>query len=390
VYPYQAYQPHHPYHPLYPLYPPIRKPVETKANGGFHNHLASMCPRSSLLPVILLVLLAGLWGCGCELDRSPGSDSQLVVMTYNVGNLFDAYYDGTEYAEYTPEAGWTGEGFLKRLDNLAQVIVQTPGLLPDLVVLQEIEHDGVLAQLLARGLSTRGYCWYAATADTGSAIQTGVISRLPIKRAVVHGVTGCRSVLEVVVEAGGTEVVVLGFHAKSRKEGALETEAQRIELTRVLQGVAQEKWKQDPDAVMLLAGDCNESADAFLRGGQAVQTALVPVDSPYAGTYAAQGSLLVGGSPPVAQSWYSWWLDRNGLLDAEAQGSYWYQGVWESFDQILFSEGCFSGSPWSFDHARVVAHRMLCDASGYPQPWDQKLKKGFSDHLPFYVVLKSR
>lgn len=346
-----------------------------------------MPKRRGLLFIFLPVVFA-LCGCGCELDRMPCGDGRLVVMTYNVQNLFDPYFDGTEYPEYTPQGGWTGEGYLLRLDRVSRAILQTGAMLPDVVVLQEVEHDRVLTTLLERHLAKRGYQWYAATADPDSAIQTGVISRLPITSARVHAVMGSRSVLEVTIDAGGVPVVVLALHAKSRSEGVEATEGQRIALTRVLNTVVDELFAADPYAEVLIAGDFNESADAYLREGSLAQTALLPLGAAGATAYAAQGSLVISGSQPKAGVWYSWWLDRSSGITANLDGSYWFRGVWETFDQILLSPGFFDGKGWDFEKGQVDAHHMLCDASGYPYAWNISLKEGFSDHLPVYMVLR--
>jgi len=343
--------------------------------------------RLGLLCIVLLVVFM-LLGCGCELDRRPCGDGRLVVMTYNVQNLFDPYFDGTEYPEYTPQGGWTGEGYLLRLERVSRAILQTGAMLPDVVVMQEIEHDRVLTTLLERHLAKRGFQWYATTADPNSAIQTGVISRLPITSARVHGVEGSRSVLEVTVDAGGVPVVVLALHAKSRSEGIEATEGQRIALSRVLHTVVEELFLANPMAEVLIAGDFNESADAYLREGSLAQTALVPAGSSGAATFAAEGSLVLSGGPPTAGQWYSWWLDRSSGITANLDGSYWFRGVWETFDQILLAPGFFDGKGWDFEQGQVVAQHLLCDASGYPYAWDISLKEGFSDHLPVYMVLR--
>ncbi|HIO71337.1 MAG TPA: hypothetical protein EYG60_05330, partial [Campylobacterales bacterium] len=48
----------------------------------------------------------------------------LRVANYNVENLFDLKYDGTEYREYIPNtpAGWNEKTYLAKLNNIARVI----------------------------------------------------------------------------------------------------------------------------------------------------------------------------------------------------------------------------------------------------------------------------
>lgn len=346
--------------------------------------------QRKMVIVILTVAVACYCGCGCELDRSTDSEQRLVVMTYNVQNLFDVYVTGNEYPEYTPEGGWTARDYQNRLERTARAITQGHGMVPDIVVFQEIEHEGVLEDLVRDKLSQRGFYWFAATADPDSAIQTGVASRYPMEHIRVHGVDGMRSVLEVRIDTGREPLVVLAVHAKSRREGVEETEWQRIELAEALTGITASIFREDPYVPVVIAGDFNESADAFNREGSEYRTALVPADAAAADMYGAQGSLVVTGGTPAIGRWHSWWLDREALLLAHAQGSYWYRGVWETFDQILLSPALFDGIGWEFISGQVGGASMLYDDGGHPAAWNAGTGEGYSDHLPVQTVLAYR
>jgi hypothetical protein len=100
------------------------------------------------------------------------------------------------------------------------------------------------------------------------------------------------------------------------------------------------------------------------------------------------GSLIIGGVP-MGQDWYTWWLDRELILEAKAPGSYWYGGVWESFDQILLSPAFFDYRGVEFKRGEVGATNYLIDENGRPKSWNVKSGKGVSDHLPVYVILTS-
>jgi len=338
---------------------------------------------------LLVICPLYLGSCGCNVDgKAPGAD-ELMVMTYNVQNLFDAYVTGNEYPEYTPEKGWTVDLYRSRLRRTAQAITQGHKAVPDIVVLQEIEHAGVLEDLLQESLAARGFQWYACTNDPDSAIQNGVMSRFPIIAARIHGVQDLRSVLEVTIDVGTEELVLFAVHAKSRKEGVEETEAQRIATAKVISTRTQELLHENPFLAIIVAGDFNQSADSFQREGQAYQTALVPFDARQADVYESAGSLLIGGVP-VTQGWYTWWLDRKVVLLAQAQGSYYYNGIWESFDQILLSPAFFDGYGLEYKTGQVGAESFLCDAQGHPATWNIRTGKGVSDHLPVYVILSGR
>ena len=65
------------------------------------------------------------------------------VATYNVENLFDLHYDGTEYSEYIPNTiwEWNAETYKNKIRNISKVIVDID---PDIISLTEIESDRAL------------------------------------------------------------------------------------------------------------------------------------------------------------------------------------------------------------------------------------------------------
>lgn len=342
-------------------------------------------------PFILAVCLSiCLCGCGCDLGGSFDDTGKVMIITYNVQNLFDTFVTGNEYPEYTPEEGWSAAAYAHRLERTARVITQGHEQIPDILVLQELEHIGVLEDLLKGPLKTRGYQWYATTADADSAIQTAVASRYPIQDARIHQADHVRSVLEVDIAIGSESFTLFALHAKSRREGVAETEPLRIAVAEIISERVQRLLEKQPLKPVVIAGDFNESADTYFREKQQFQTALVPVQASRAQEYGDLGSLIVGGSPPALQGWYSWWLDTSETLLSGAPGSYWYEGVWETFDQILLSPAFFDGFGLEYAHGHVGSSQMLFDEHGHPYRWDVRKETGVSDHLPVAVTLTSR
>jgi len=340
-----------------------------------------------LLPLILIISLLTLASCGCNLEYKE-TDNTLVVMTYNVQNLFDPFVSGTEYPEYTPQGGWGVEPYRERLGRTARAITQEHNLIPDIVVLQEIENQNVVEDLLYHHLGKRGFKWYAVTADQDSPTQVGVVSRLPIQEAKVHGVQNQRSLLEVSFNWEGETIILYALHAKSRLGGVEESEALRLETAATLSALTREELRANPYRPIIIAGDFNQSADTYQRIEGAYRTALVPYDAMEVNQWREAGSLIIGGVP-MGQDWYTWWLDREFILKAKAPGSYWYGGVWESFDQILLSPAFFDYRGVEFRRGEVGATNYLIDENGRPKSWNVKSGRGISDHLPVYVILTS-
>lgn len=340
--------------------------------------------------IVLACLVIGLTSCtnGCSLYGPMSDDEQFVIMTYNVQNVFDGIVDGTEYVEFTPEKGWSGSDYATRLERVYHAVIQEPSHLPDVIVFQEIEHERVLEDFTKRYLLSKGFSWIASTQDMSSPIQTGIVSRHPIISAINHGTEKNRSVLEVVIESSKAPIVIFAVHAKSKREGAEETEHQRIRTITSIKDAVQAREKIDETMVMCIAGDFNESADEFYRNGSSYQTALIPTTAPGCNFMDKNGSLPITGSIPADGQWYSWWLDRDEMFTAHAEGSYWYNGIWETFDQVLLNDNCFDGNGWEYVSGQVVATKYLSDANGKPFAWDAKSGKGYSDHLPVYVLLE--
>ena len=271
-------------------------------------------------PVLLVILY--LCGCGCDLEGSRVQPDRLVVMTYNVQNLFDPFVTGHEYPEYTPEEGWTAQRYRTRLERIANALTQGHGSVPDIMILQEIENAAVLEDLLRFHLGRYGFRWFAATGDRGSAIQTGMISRVPIIAARTHGVQGTRSILECTIESGGEDIVILALHAKSRIEGIEETEDLRLATSRAVSARADDLIAMNPFLPVIVAGDFNESAMPSPDGASFTH-ALVPMDSSCRrDPWCRCGALMLTGRVPPAGCWYSCgWTGRMMLL-AASDGSY--------------------------------------------------------------------
>jgi len=67
------------------------------------------------------------------------------VASYNVENLFDAAYQGTEYEEYIPgRHNWTKRMAQIKLDRTAEVICDLDA---DIIALQEVENESVFNAL---------------------------------------------------------------------------------------------------------------------------------------------------------------------------------------------------------------------------------------------------
>lgn len=358
-------------------------------------------PVCSGLFLLLVAALSVLSGC-----RSPlkGEREGITILSWNAQNIFDASDDGSEYSEFRPSGGWKIDDYRGRLTSVAEVLSTAVKGGADIVLLQEIENQGVLEDLNNDYLFSLGYRHLAASAQEGSAVQLGILSRFPLLQVCsrslsLPGAPPMRPILEAEVELpGGYSLIILVCHWKSRAGGVEETELWRRAgadlVARRLQELA---WRR-PDLPVLVAGDLNESWNEFDLTGGGYPTALFP----WGEEYPAGGSepdllpLLVSGNAaaclgdPDGNIPGTLRGPLQGLLplfspwaaDPSLRGSYTYQDSWEKIDHLLFSGAFFDRRGVEFSSFQVHRGYPWSDEEGYPKRWNSSTGYGYSDHLP--------
>jgi endonuclease/exonuclease/phosphatase family metal-dependent hydrolase len=157
------------------------------------------------------------------------------IATYNVENLFDAKYQGTEYDEYIPgKHNWNERMVDIKLNHTAEVICDVDA---DILALQEIENAYIFQKLIKK-LETVGcpYIYSAITQKKGASIQVALLSRYPIHKQhdiQVSASPRVRNILEVEVDIEGINLTLFVNHWKSKayKGG----ESKRIKYAEALQ-----------------------------------------------------------------------------------------------------------------------------------------------------------
>jgi len=331
-----------------------------------------------------------LAGCaGCPMDPFGTSDNRLVIFSYNCQNLFDDVAQGGEYPEYDPSSGdWNNEAYLGKLAALAEAIQKAPEP-PDVLLLQEVENRGTLQRLSGDFLPLAGYDFYAAPQAEGAAVQTGVISRIPVEKLLVHrpgGGESERNILEVWLnpetDDRNERIVLMNNHWKSRLGGAELTEPQRLRSALLVRRRIEELNRDCPGINILLAGDFNE--DPWEEGreyqvalGIESETAEEPVIRVIDSAEDASGH----GSNP-ALGLFSFWT---GIASG---GSYFYGGAWEKIDHFFWTLSLSDGVGWDVADGILVKNPMLLNEYGTPQAYSARTMKGYSDHLPLLLVLE--
>jgi len=314
---------------------------------------------------------------------------EVKIATYNVENLFDMHYDGTEYEEYIPNGdwGWTTEMYRTKLINTATVI---RGIGADIIGLQEIESESALKDLKAE-LNRQGlyYTYYAFAKTRNSAVNVALLSRYPIQSALKHPVNYSgkyRDILEAKITIEGKLLRVFVNHWKS-KSGP---ESERITCAKRLLQRLKELPENEP---YILVGDFNshyEEHKTFLKSRKHNNTDGITGINHILGTVDEEGNPITYKALKNTQGVrYNLWYE----LDKEKRWSHQFRGHGEGLDNIIISPALADGI--GIEYIEGSFDRYSPDylfAKGKVYRWQQSrrypkhhLGEGYSDHIPIYA-----
>lgn len=341
--------------------------------------------RKFIIPIAAVCLF--LAGCSSGDSDSP----RIVIMSWNVQNLFDDVDNGTEYREFDPANGeWTYDSFNRKSAALADVISSSVPGGPDIALLQEVENDNALKHLNEESLKASAYKFRLFLPTENSAIGCGVLSRFPISAAYCHSVNYCGltkgrniSELHIVLDGENKELCIFVNHWKSKLGGAEETEPVRIAASQLLRRLMSEACRLNPDVLVMAAGDFNESHDEFIRVGGLYPTAIMSSELNPSGSdvvlYCHSIDDLILTS---TAGFYNPWTKT------DCQGSYFYNGKWETIDQFFLNSEFFNYTGWDYSMFRTVILDFNSTEDGLPLSWQTTTGAGFSDHFPIILELK--
>lgn len=331
--------------------------------------------------LFLLALLISLLG-GIEVK----------IATYNVENLFDMNYDGTEYEEYIPNGdwGWNEEMYRIKLRNTATVI---RGIGADIIGLQEVESESALKDLKAE-INRQGlyYPYYAFAKTRNSAVNVALLSRYPIQSALKYPINYSgkyRDILESKIIIDGKVLRVFVNHWKS-KSGP---ESERIACAKRLLLRLNELPGDEP---YILLGDFNshyEEHKTFLKSRKLNNTDGVTGINHILGTVDEEGNPITYAALKNTDGYrYNLWYD----LDKEKRWSHQFRGHGEGLDNIIiphaladgtgieYVEGSFNRYDPDYLFNKGKVHRWQ-QSRRYPK---HHLGEGYSDHLPISALFR--
>lgn len=307
------------------------------------------------------------------------------VATYNVENLFDAEYVGTEYDDYTLKHNWTKRMVDIKLNHTAEVICDLDA---DILGLQEVENDHILQQLIRR-LDRVGcpYRYSAITHKKDTPIQVALLSRYVITKQndiQVSFTPGVRNILEVEVDIKGNLLTLFVNHWKSKAYKGYESK--RIKYAKALQSRIA-KMPEQKEYIIL--GDFNSDYNAYLTLEKKIddtygRTAFNDILKTKVGTFLVEEDEMLKADKGVH---YTLWKE----LPVDERWSHKFYGKQSSLDQIVLPKQMFDGKGVDYvnNSFKVFKAFYLFTKKGYINKWryknGQHRAKGYSDHLPVYA-----
>ena len=303
------------------------------------------------------------------------------VATYNVENLFDAKYQGSEYEEYIPgKHNWNKRMVDIKLNHVAEVICDLDA---DILGLQEIENETIFNRLKQRLEKVGcGYSYSAITHKKGAPIQVALLSRYKIDKQNEIQVSyspRVRNILEVVLTVQDNPLTLFVNHWKSKAYKGYESK--RIKYAKALQARIA---KLSPSKEYIVLGDFNSDYNAYLTLDEKNNDTEGKTGfSDVLKTKIEENEII-----KAKQGWhYTLWKE----LAVDKRWSHKFYGKKSSLDQIVLPQKMFDGRGIDYVNAsfKVFKAPYLFTKRGYINRWRYKhgkhMAKGYSDHLPVFA-----
>ena len=311
------------------------------------------------------------------------------VASYNVENLFDLKYDGTEYKEYIPntKSNWNKTIYNKKLFNISKVIKDMDA---NIVALQEIESKKALKDLL-KHLPTYKYSSFIKNKQ--SAIGIAIISQYPISQTKKLQIDSnrkfIRPIQEVTITIKNKSILIFNNHWRSKRAA----ESHRIEYALSLQNYLKSLKKSSN---YILIGDFNSNYNEFetfkndkkLNDTYGITGINQVLNTTINKKFVTKNNILTFKKGVH----YNLWLEKPYHKRFSSK----FRQEKNTPDNILLSPSLFSNNNISYQNKsfKVFKPHYLYKNNKI-QRWKTKGKNrvhqgvGYSDHLPIYATFST-
>jgi endonuclease/exonuclease/phosphatase family metal-dependent hydrolase len=198
-------------------------------------------------------------------SRAPAAGGEVVLMEYNLHNLFDQYDDPY----------FVNENPAKPEEELKLIAATIRKMQPDIVAFEEVENRQVLQEFADKHLGDMKFndvVLYPGNSDRG--INVGLISRLPVgpvtsyrhlrlKQADGKPTHFQRDLLQVRIEPDGfCPFDVFVVHLKSKLGEDTGAGAIRLAEATAIRRIFDERLKAEPKSRFVITGDFNDLIDS--------------------------------------------------------------------------------------------------------------------------------
>lgn len=313
------------------------------------------------------------------------------VAFYNVENLFDTRFEGTEYPEYNPAvSNWDKFVAQKKVSSIADVIA---AMHPDIIGLCEVESYHSLMQLKKK-LKNKGLDYkYSVIGDqpVKTSTCTALLSKYPVKKVLMHEVRmnngkTSRNIIESDITFNNSTFKVFVNHWPSK----MNPEQYRTIAAQVL------KRRLDTigtSSECILAGDFNINYDEFRNSTKSGNNSLqINGLNHILGTVTEVSGRLRHITEQdmlnKAKGYYDLWLE----LPESGRMSEVHKGYNQTLDHILIDRLLFDSKGISYidNSYQVFTWNSKLLRGNIPFRWEikrqnnriQHTANGYSDHLP--------
>ena len=310
----------------------------------------------------------------------------LKIASYNVENLFDMRKSGLEYPDYTPNHhNWTKAMLQKKINNLSKVICE---INPDVIGLQEIENDYILAKLQKK-LARVGckYRYRAITNTKNTTIHNAMLSKVKIKHkkdVLIYKRGRHRSILEIDLDTVPPLKIFVN-HWRSKKG----PESGRIHYAKAMMRRIS-KLRKGSEYIVL--GDFNSNYNEYkiISKKRDDRNGITGINN-IMKTVKNDKLIELDALPRVGNYHYNLWLE----LPKYERWSHNFYGKKEGLDAMLIPYTMHNKIAWEYvkDSFSVFKPKYLFGYKGSINRWQYKYGKhrgkGYSDHLPIYAIFRN-
>ncbi len=335
----------------------------------------------------------------------------ILVMTYNLENLFDAIHDeGKNDYTYLPlefkkknaqileekcpqkpswrksclEMDWSEKRLTDKIDRLTRSILKnSQGEGPDILLVQEVENQRVLKMLMqnlnAQEIQHKYLHAILVEGEDERGIDTGILSKLPLYREdnndsqnpILHKLRLDNNLTRGILQAdfllpSGEKISVLNFHFPSQ----MNPWKDRVKGLEAMNRIAEEILEKNPRSLIIAGGDSN---------------------------------VITKELPRTREITKDHWVvsaDYKIRMEKKVGGTHNYHGEWSMLDLFFFhrrwmdSSGDASYIPdgKSFAVATACKLQKVKNKKGQitPNRYSYPDYSGVSDHFPVKFILKAK